>query len=380
MQKELNYHGGGEQMNLGHEIKKRLSIFKNFYDVIRIMDPINKTSYIITGDEVQKINYTCYCMWNKSNACENCVSMRALLEQDTFVKIEHSNEKVMMVTATSVEIEGNSYIVEILKDITENNKMNNIFDKDRIVLEELIGSVNERAVRDELTGLYNRRYINERLPIDLNYSKLNNSPLSIIMTDIDFFKKVNDKYGHLAGDKILKDFSDLILNSIRVNSDWASRFGGEEFLIVLNGANLDNAYDIAEEIRTKVENTVFQYEGHKFKITSSFGVYCTHDYNINVSELLSKADDNLYEAKYSGRNRTVANEGNEQHHINIEERINIENKNLKLLRIKNQIDELRETLNEVCCTIDEGKSNPDRLFISECLDDLIVKYMKEFNS
>ncbi|MBL4934517.1 GGDEF domain-containing protein [Clostridium sp. YIM B02515] len=367
-------------MNLGHEIKKRLSIFKNFYDVIRVMDPINKTSYIITENEVQEVNYTCYCMWNRSNACDNCVSMRALTEQDTFIKMEHVNEKVMLITATSVEIEGNTYIVEILKDITKNSTVNNIFDKNRGVVEELISSVNERAVRDELTGLYNRRYINERLPIDLNYSKLNNSPLSIIMADIDFFKKVNDKYGHLAGDRVLKEYSDLILNSIRSNSHWASRFGGEEFLIVLNNANLKNAYDIAEEIRIKVENTVFQFEGQRISITSSFGVYCTQDYNIEVSQLLSKADDNLYEAKFSGRNRTVAKEGNVQQHINIDERTNIENKNLKLLRIKNQIDELRETLNEACCTIDEGKSNPDRLFISECLDELIVEYMKEFNS
>jgi two-component system, cell cycle response regulator len=367
-------------MNLGHEIKERLSIFKNFYDVIRVADPINKRSYIVTEGEPQQENYACYCMWNKSEACENCVSMRALTEQDTFVKIEHLDGRAMMVTATPVEIEGNTYIVEILKDVTENSKGDNIIGKNRAVVEELINSVNERAVRDELTGLYNRRYINERLPIDLNYSKLNNSPLSIIMADIDFFKKVNDKHGHLAGDSILKEYSNLILNSINSNRHWASRFGGEEFLIVLNGANLKAAYDIAEEIRIKVENTDFQFDGLRINITSSFGVYCIHDYDTKVSELLSIADDNLYEAKFSGRNRTVAKEGNIEQNINIEEKISIENKNLKLLRIKNQIDELRETLNEVCCTLDEGKSNPDRLFISECLDELIVKYMKEFNS
>lgn len=367
-------------MNLGHEIKKRLSIFKNFYDTIRIMDPINKTSYIITENGVRAVNYNCYCMWNKSNACDNCVSMRALIEQDTFIKIEHDDGKVMMVIATSVEIEGNAYIVEILKDITKNSKLDAIFDKNRDVVGDLINSVNERAVGDELTGLYNRRYINERLPLDLNYSKLNNSPLSIIMADIDFFKKVNDKYGHLAGDKILREYSGILLNSITSNTHWASRFGGEEFLIVLNNANLKKAYDIAEEIRIKVENTSFHFEGQMINITSSFGVYCTQDYNIKVSDLLSKVDDNLYEAKFSGRNRTVAKEDNSQQHINIEERINIENKNLKLLRIKNQIDELRETLNEICCTIDEGKYNPDRLFISEYLDELIVEYMKEFNS
>jgi two-component system, cell cycle response regulator len=366
-------------MNLGQEIRKRLSIFKNFYDVIRIIDPVNKKSYLVTENESQEVNFTCYCRWNKSEACENCVSMRALTEQDTFVKVEHDNGKVIMVTATPVEIEGDTYIVEILKDITGNSNVENILDKSRGVVEQLISSVNERAVRDELTGLYNRRYINERLPIDLNYSKLNDSPLSIIMADIDFFKKVNDKYGHLAGDKILKEFSDVILNSIR-SSDWASRFGGEEFLIVLNGANLEKAYDIAEEIRIKIENTAYKFEDFSINITSSFGVYCTHDYDIKISELFSKVDDNLYEAKFSGRNRTVASEGDMQPGINIEEKISIENKNLKLLRIKSQIDELRETLNEVCCTLDEGKSNPDRLFISECLDELIVKYMKEFNS
>ena len=235
--------------------------------------------------------------------------------------------------------------------------------------------MNERAVKDDLTGLYNRRYINERLPLDIKYSKISENPLSIIMVDIDFFKKINDNYGHVNGDKVLMDFSNLVLKSIRSNIDWIGRYGGEEFIIVLKDTDLKNTYFVAEKIRKKLENTTFKYDDININITASFGIYSISDYDIEFSDLLLKVDKNLYEAKAKGRNRTIINQEN----LNEVGITNSNDKNIKLSKLNKQINEIREILNEACCTLQAGEINPDRLIISECLDELIVEYMKEIN-
>ena len=197
---------GRAYMDVINQVEERLSIFKNFYDVIRIVDPGKKETTVIKDNEIQQLKGTCYALWRKDTFCENCISMRAYLNNDTFVKIEYDKEKIVLITATPVEIEGEIYIVEILKDITKNGSALHKLTESSYSVEEMISTMNEKVVKDELTGLYNRRYINERLPVDINCSKARNMPLSVIMADIDFFKKINDKYGHVIGDKILIDF------------------------------------------------------------------------------------------------------------------------------------------------------------------------------
>ncbi|MFL0195442.1 diguanylate cyclase [Clostridium sp. WILCCON 0269] len=167
----------------------------------------------------------------------------------------------------------------------------------------------ENTVTDGLTGIYNRRYINERLPIDVNNSIIHGHPLSVIMTDIDHLKNINDKYGHVVGDRIIKDFANLIKNSIRKGSDWVGRYGGDEFLIVLNNTELENAYNVAEKIRKTISDTIFEYGDTNVRITSSFGLYSIEDEKLDVENILIKVDKNLYEAKRKGRNRTVKGEG-----------------------------------------------------------------------
>ena len=125
------------------------------------------------------------------------------------------------------------------------------------------------------------------------------------MADIDFFKDVNDNYGHLIGDKILMDFAKLIQSSIRKNTDWVGRYGGEEFLIVLNNTDSDNAYKISEKIRILLENTTFESDDIMLNITSSFGIGGLSTNKVNMEELIQTADENLYDAKMNGRNKTV---------------------------------------------------------------------------
>ncbi len=293
-------------MNLMEHVKERLSIFKNLYDTIRIVDPVNKKTIIINEDSQEEIEGTCFDFWRKRISCDNCISMRAYLNNDTFVKIQHDEGKTYLMTATPIDFNDSVYIIEMLKDITtkgivvdnKNNKSTNI--------EELIKEMSEKAIKDGLTGIFNRRYINERLPVEINKSINEGKPLSIIMADIDLFKNVNDTYGHLMGDKILIQFADLMTKSIRSNMDWLGRYGGEEFLIVLTNTDCQDAFIVAEKIRKLVEETVFCYEGTSIHITSSFGVYGIKDQNLSLDELIARVDKNLYAAKESGRNKSIA--------------------------------------------------------------------------
>lgn len=293
-------------MEILEMVKERLSIFKNLYDSMRIVDPINKkiVSFHKGNAEIGKGN--CYDFCKKDVPCENCISMRSAIENDTFLKIEFISGKLLLIISSPVEIDNKTYIVEMIKDISKTSSiMNN--DNSTYNMGNLITEMNDVAIKDELTGIYNRRYINERLAIDINDSVTYNKPLCVIMADIDFFKDVNDNYGHVVGDWVIKDFAKLISTYIRNGSDWVGRYGGEEFLIVLSDTNANNAFNILEKIRKLVEKNVFVYDEVNIKITASFGAYSIVNKQITIDELVNEADKNLYLAKTSGRNKTIIN-------------------------------------------------------------------------
>jgi len=162
------------------------------------------------------------------------------------------------------------------------------------------------SIRDSLTGTFNREYLTERLQQELKRSQRYGHPLSLIMCDIDHFKDVNDRYGHRAGDQILKDFVSRIAGSIRIDVDWIARYGGEEFLIVLPETDLTSAYIVAERLRRLVSETPFRLRGREIGITSSFGVAsylpARQPGKVSFDELMEQADRFLYQAKREGRN------------------------------------------------------------------------------
>lgn len=155
------------------------------------------------------------------------------------------------------------------------------------------------ATVDGLTGLYNHRYIYDRLEEEADRCVRNNCRFVVLMLDIDHFKNINDTYGHLLGDKILKELAIIMQDSIRF-SDMVGRYGGEEFLIMLVETKLADGYIVAEKIRKTIERWEFT-EG--LRITVSIGA---EEYSgEKISELLEKADYKLYRAKNNGRNQTV---------------------------------------------------------------------------
>lgn len=159
------------------------------------------------------------------------------------------------------------------------------------------------ALQDQLTGLKNRRglhsfYEKSIAPI------LSSKDCSIIMCDIDHFKHVNDTWGHNAGDAILKHVANILSSSIGIN-DGVFRWGGEEFIFLLNGYKLEDAHALAEKIRTTIEASVCHFEGLDLQVTMSFGINQL-DTSLNTEENVKIADDKLYYAKEHGRNRVVS--------------------------------------------------------------------------
>ena len=167
----------------------------------------------------------------------------------------------------------------------------------------LFAELQEKARVDGLTGLYLRRYFMERLYTEFQRSKRYKTDFYILMLDIDFFKKINDTYGHLVGDKVLVAISKVLSKSVRPG-DLIGRYGGEEFIVLLPMVSEEQVLNIAETIRSSVQKTRFNENNFTFSVTISIGI-SKYQNNTSSNDVISIADKALYQAKQSGRNKIV---------------------------------------------------------------------------
>ena len=206
---------------------------------------------------------------------------------------------------------------EILGCLSLNSDQPNAFDAQDLQFLSVIGyqmaatlkhfqrfsSIKNIAIYDTLTGLYNRRYFEERLGVDAQKSFYSGTPLSLVMVDIDHFKKINDTFGHTEGDQVLCKISSLLKTSVR-KKDTVARYGGEEFILILPEAGLEESFVIAERIRRQVENTSFEVGQTQVNLTLSMGISNFPSHRAKSKEdLVKMADQALYDAKRGGRNK-----------------------------------------------------------------------------
>ncbi|MEG0978687.1 MAG: GGDEF domain-containing protein [Oscillospiraceae bacterium] len=177
------------------------------------------------------------------------------------------------------------------------------YEKEQKHTNELLLKLEEMSVKDPLTGAYNRRFLLKYLESGMDRNITKNTPVSIIMYDIDKFKLLNDDYGHLTGDEVIRKLSAIFLESCR-NYDIVARYGGEEFLLVLPGAGEETAYRRAEQIRKRVESTKFS-DVIQRPVTISGGVASFEKTMQTTEDFIAVADQYLYLAKESGRNKIV---------------------------------------------------------------------------
>jgi diguanylate cyclase (GGDEF)-like protein len=221
--------------------------------------------------------------------------------------MEYSEKDIYVIIAIPIDLPDRRVVLEIIKNTTNSlileTDNGNIYSE----VHELIDKMNNLALKDSLTGIYNRRYINEKLPLEITGAQLTGKDISVIMTDIDFFKRVNDTYGHLCGDRTLKKYAKILSQSLSRDIDWVARFGGEEFLICLPGVSKERAIEVAEKMRSKLENSTLDCGQNKIKITASFGVFTgSPQMKYSMNDMIKYADAKLYEAKNNGRNRVEA--------------------------------------------------------------------------
>ena len=204
-----------------------------------------------------------------------------------------------------------THFIAIKQDVTERNRINtDLQDANRRLTfqmaenEVLQKKLHEQALRDSLTNLYNRRFLEETLDREIAHARRNGKTLCIAMIDIDNFKSFNDRYGHKAGDMILRSLGDILLANTR-KGDVACRYGGEEFVVVIPGAVVENVRKRAQQWRKAFQLLQQSFNGQELQSTISIGVAIFPDHGMDGEAVIHAADRAMYESKARGKNRVT---------------------------------------------------------------------------
>lgn len=236
---------------------------------------------------------------------EFCRAMRAIpSEHYSFILLLTAHDKKDELIA-GLEAGADEYLVKPVHEIELAARLKAA----RRIL-DLETSLKQLALHDQLTGAYNRGYLDRQLSKEIQRSRRYDHPFSIIICDIDHFKDVNDRYGHQAGDQVLKELVTRINRSIRNENDWVARYGGEEFVLVLPETAPAGCLIVAERVRNLIADTPVMVQGVAVTVTVSFGAITIENASLigdmTMDAILGKADECLYRAKETGRNRVVA--------------------------------------------------------------------------
>ena len=225
-----------------------------------------------------------------------------LPEPDMVVKLKEYLQTLDIELAQAIIFYSSDDMTEFNKKL---NNFNDIVTKTAWHLSTIIDSALKLETgKDPLTNLFNRRYLDTVLKRETEISIRQGYPYAVLLVDADYFKRVNDEYGHDSGDAVLKQISEILVTTVRV-SDFVFRYGGEEFLIVLGNAKKQVAWNVAEKIRLAFMKHDFSISGNRhIKVTCSIGV-ALHVRGSNYNSIIKRADNALYEAKAKGRNQTV---------------------------------------------------------------------------
>ena len=200
------------------------------------------------------------------------------------------SEFPLEVAISKIHVGGKVEMTAVIRDISERAR--------------LIDELSKAAIEDELTGLPNRRCFERDFRKELLRCARFKTTLSLVIIDIDDFKQVNDNYGHICGDEVLRSIASILKDSIR-EIDSLARWGGEEYTILLPATDVDGALKWSERVRHKIAEYKFKCGGQKLSLTASFGVSCTNCSDYTEDQLFDDADKNLYRAKNAGKNKVV---------------------------------------------------------------------------
>lgn len=242
---------------------------------------IHATNHKKPSDWVSAVEHICY---------------RATIDEVNF-EMEF-NDKVYCVTS----YQSDEFIIATLTDITERHMLQEELKRKNEALTIKNTQLYTKTITDDLTQLYSRDFMFAIIEKAIERTRRNATALTLCVIDIDNFKSVNDKYGHLVGDKVLRKLSDLMAQNLRA-SDFIGRYGGEEFILVLQETSIEAAFEICERMRLQIESKKFKFKSDMFTVTISTGIalYKSH----SLEDFISVADLKMYEAKRKGKNMIV---------------------------------------------------------------------------
>lgn len=302
------------------------TLAQNLFDLLSSILDYNLALLITSPPENQeKVVYASGCMNLDENVLKKAVhkGIKAIFDSrdtsytfktvyENWCGIERLDEKIFEDTyvhkiyAEDKLIGGICFYGTAEKDIKNQKLFQTVLKEIELltVIKSLYAQNKFLSVTDSLTGLYNRRYLMENLEREYEHSKRYKKPLSIAMIDLDFFKKINDTYGHQAGDYVLKEVTNIIRTTLR-KTDIVFRYGGEEVIVIMPETDKYRAFQPFERIRKFIENMELTYKEHKIKTSISVGIVDTSAHAPTLENFIEYADKAMYEAKQNGRNQVV---------------------------------------------------------------------------
>ena len=309
------------------EAENKMEVLREIFDIVRLLKGSDLQAAEMESELAGKKNLCqCYAFWNKNKRCDNCISLKALDEKKQTSKIEFLDSDMYQVFARYLEIDGEPYVMEMLKKLDENT----LTDKEGY--EKLAGKLtvySEKLYKDVLTGAYNRRYFEEKVK-DMSMDA------GIAVIDLDDFKLYNDTYGHDGGDLVLTTVVKVIRHYIR-RTDILVRYGGDEFLLILPGIEKEVFSQKLRMIQEKIHETHIPGFNRLTLSVSIGGAMFTHG---RMEEAITKADRLMYMAK--GHKNTVVTRWDLKQNTD-----EMEKRNLPQLLIVDDSEMNREILKEI---------------------------------
>lgn len=281
------------------EIKDKLDFFNKMYDIVRLIDPLEKKVLEYRNSSLSVIEGAdpCYVYWENSRICDNCISIRAYFENRSFVKMERKQNSVLLVTAMPIENAGRPAVLELLKNATDTMLVGSGDYNSGEMMYQFVRELNDAIIKDTLTSLYNRRFLEERLPVDIVTASISHSPLSVCFIDLDNFKLINDLYGHETGDYAIRSISEVIRRNVQFGDSWAARYGGDEFILIFPNTDERQARKVLERIQKEVTEISIKRRKAGSRLNISYGIETMKENPMTAKEMLRAADEKMYRVK-----------------------------------------------------------------------------------
>lgn len=279
------------------EILQGKGAVNQIFENCRIVDITNNVVCSYIDGRIISTSEKCYCIWGSNKTCSNCITHSAYMEKKQKVKLHYQNDKVELIVAVPVTIGEKEYVLELIKDITDSLVVRDKYHTENSSIFQLINDFNQLAVMDPFTNLYNKKYVEKQIQEDMQEAVTKEETFVLAMIDIDNFKKVNDTFGHSAGDAVISQLVQIIHKHTDEHNCWAARYGGDEFLLAFHGEPLILVNEYCDNIIEEIHRETFRTDDRTFQVSITIGIYEYNPLIDNHKTLLDKVDSMMYQNK-----------------------------------------------------------------------------------